>query len=653
MGRRFNHWTFSGLKDVAQKNAQAGVFSLAFRHWLCHTRCMMPQDSNTDPILREPPQGFSLSDVAVRLVDPTERPRFDRLMNTHHYLGFRRLAGCGLRYVALFRGVWLGLAAWQNGAFKCAPRDRWIGWKPDQQYDRLDLIANNTRFLVLSEPGVLPNFASFFLRQMTQRLSEDWFARFGRQAVLAETFCDPTQFPGTMYKASNWTHLGQTKGFSRANGTYTDPHGILKDLYVKPLRKDLKRLLARSGDLPSDVRPPPDPSRAPQDLPTLRSLYAELADIPDFRRAQGRKHTVASILTMHVFAELANMKGCIATAEFARTLTQAQLKAVGAWCNPKTGHYVPVAKSTIHRVLQSIDPEALEDVVHRWTCPRLPLAKALAADGKRIRAANRNGAGHYETVTLADHQTGAPFAMLNFHDEGGEIAATQDLLQRCDITGHVITVDALHTTRKTASLITKTADYVFTVKGNAPETFDILATIDWETEATGHFTEDWNKDHGRLEQRSIDVFTPPAGLIHYPGLQQVARITRYREPLKPILSVPNPDHSDQKDTGSSNYTETVYILTSLDADTAAPEDLLRYNRGHWSVENRNHRHRDTFFGEDACPMRTGHGPANRASLNNLALAVVLTNRRPNEGFATARRRLQNRTQDAIKALVTA
>jgi len=110
-------------------------------------------------------------------------------------------------------------------------------------------------------------------------------------------------------------------------------------------------LLARQAELPSYVRPAADPNRAPQDLGTLRSLYEELSDLPDVRRKQGMKHSVANILTVHVLAELAIMKGCIATAKFARTLTQEQLKAIGAWKNPRTGVYVPVSKSTIHHVL--------------------------------------------------------------------------------------------------------------------------------------------------------------------------------------------------------------------------------------------------------------------------------------------------------------
>ena len=129
----------------------------------------------------------------------------------------------------------------------------------------------------------------------------------------------------------------------------------------------------------------------------IRSLHAELAAVPDFRQAQGRKHTVASVLTVHVLAEIANMtRAASPPMQFARALSQDESEAVSAWRNPRTGRCEPVSKSTLHRVVQSVDPEALEDVVGRWSRPRLPLARALAADGKRILGAIRNGDGHHE-----------------------------------------------------------------------------------------------------------------------------------------------------------------------------------------------------------------------------------------------------------------
>ena len=155
-------------------------------------------------------------------------------------------------------------------------------------------MANKTRFLILSAPGVFPNLASRFLSLMTRRLSADWLAAHGHRVLLAETFCAPALFPGTMYGAAGWEGLGETKGYARANGRYTDPHGRPKEIFVTPL------LSAAGG------------RGAP-------------------RRAQGRKHTVASVLTVHVLAESANMKGCLAAAQFARALSREALAAVGAW----------------------------------------------------------------------------------------------------------------------------------------------------------------------------------------------------------------------------------------------------------------------------------------------------------------------------------
>ena len=120
----------------------------------------------------------------------------------------------------------------KSGAFKCRPRDQWIGWKRELLFTRLHLIANNTRFLIPGAPGCFPNLASFALAAMVQRLSADWSAAYGHSLLLAETSVDPSRFCGHMYKAAGWTRLGRTKVYARTNGRYTDPHGVPKDLHV-------------------------------------------------------------------------------------------------------------------------------------------------------------------------------------------------------------------------------------------------------------------------------------------------------------------------------------------------------------------------------------------------------------------------------------
>ena len=98
------------------------------------------------------PDGFHPRDVSVCLARPDERTRWDALMDRHHYVGFKRFAGRGLRYVFEWRGHWVGLVGWHLGAFKCRPRDRWIGWTQKLQFTRLHLIVYNTRFLIPSAP---------------------------------------------------------------------------------------------------------------------------------------------------------------------------------------------------------------------------------------------------------------------------------------------------------------------------------------------------------------------------------------------------------------------------------------------------------------------------------------------------------------------
>jgi hypothetical protein len=115
----------------------------------------------------------NLKRVRVRLINTDERAPWDALMRAHHYLGFVALVGRSLRYVAEIDGHWLALLGWASPALKVASRDDWIGWSPTLQWQRLALIANNSRFLIL--PGErVKNLASRILGLNLARLSQDW-----------------------------------------------------------------------------------------------------------------------------------------------------------------------------------------------------------------------------------------------------------------------------------------------------------------------------------------------------------------------------------------------------------------------------------------------------------------------------------------------
>jgi len=327
---------------------------------------MTHHDANLHAQLVEIPKGFSLADVEIRLAPSAEHMLFDAVMDKHHYLGFRRPVARGLRYIATWQGQWVALAAWQEGSFKCQPRDRWIGWPPDIQFQRLNLIANNTRFLVLAKRGVLPNLASHFLAGMTRQLCDDWLAAHGTPVLIAETFCDPARFSGAMYRSANWHCLGRTKGYARVNGRYSEFHNTPKQIFVHALRRDARRLLAGPDPLPETVVPPSGPDIAARCLDTMRAVYVGMRAVTDHVRARNRKHSLATILAILVFADHANMKGCIAVADFAWSLGQDELAAIGAWKNPRTGQHEPPSKSTVHRVVTSVDPAALGSVAGRY-----------------------------------------------------------------------------------------------------------------------------------------------------------------------------------------------------------------------------------------------------------------------------------------------
>jgi hypothetical protein len=180
--------------------------------------------------------------LRLRLV---ESPRDSRLWNEaisrFHYLGYKRLPGAQLRYLIESENGLLGVLGFGASAWKVAPRDRWIGWSDAQRKDRLHLVVNNARFLLL--PWIRSkNLASWVLGSCARRLPSDWRQRYGYHPLVIETFVDRERFEGTCYKASNWIRLGETQGRGKLD-RYHQGNLPVKVVYVHPLEKDFRRFL--------------------------------------------------------------------------------------------------------------------------------------------------------------------------------------------------------------------------------------------------------------------------------------------------------------------------------------------------------------------------------------------------------------------------
>jgi hypothetical protein len=149
--------------------------------------------------------------------DADRRAVFETLLATEHYLGYRSPVGENLKYLLCTQedrpvAAWLfGAAAW-----RCEPRDRWIGWTERQRATGLQRLTNNTRFLIPRWVQV-PGLASWGWSRVRRRLVQDWQSKYGHGIELVETFVDRSRFHGGAYAASNWLEVGLTQGRSRGD----------------------------------------------------------------------------------------------------------------------------------------------------------------------------------------------------------------------------------------------------------------------------------------------------------------------------------------------------------------------------------------------------------------------------------------------------
>jgi hypothetical protein len=435
------------------------------------------------PVLKAsvPIEYLPLDNLEVRLITPDEFSEWERLMTRHHYLGYRRIVGESLRYVALLDGCWVALLGWGAAAFKCRHRDVWIGWNPALQWQRLKLIANNVRFLVLPDVTI-KNLASKTLALNTRRLATDWQACYGHPVLLAETFVDDQRFAGTCYQAAGWLPLGKTRGFNRNGGQYYY-HGKPKTIMVRSLTREAVRLLAD---------PLPHPELLPQErvmnLDTLAldvpgGLIDALRTIPDPRLKRGIRHRMLAVLTVAICAIISGARSYTAIGEWAMRSSQDLRRRLGCRFDRKRTWFVAPSEPTLRRTIQQVDAAAVDTALNTWLMRQcLPAADAVALDGKTCRGSRNQQGTQTQLLAAFLHKQGVVVAQQAIDTKSNEIPAVRPLLANLELTGMVVTADALHTQRDTATFIVeeKHAEYLFTVKDNQSTLKQDIQTLNLE-----------------------------------------------------------------------------------------------------------------------------------------------------------------------------
>lgn len=418
------------------------------------------------------PAAVTLGELEVRVLQPEEKARARQFLDDEHYLGAGREVGRTITQVVHHHGRWVALLVWGPAAMKLIDRDEWIGWTPRQCAERLGLVVQNRRFLVLAETR-MPNLASRSLGLALRALPEHWESLHGYKPLLAETFTDIESFEGTCYKAAGWSPCGLTKGFERHRADFYREHKRPKKLWLKPLSRNTRTILCGT-DVPPHYQRGVDRATSQRDLPLKRkeidSLLDTLREVPD-PRASNHKWGLRSLLGLICLALLAGRKNVAEIHRYGQFLTTQQR----GWLLFPRKKNARVRQSpsytALYHLLRKLDPEVLAETLNEWLAAHYgTLPRALALDGKYVRDT-------VLTLALSEHESGAPVHITIASKAPksaeskteGELTAAKRIYEQAELRGATITGDALHCERESAQMIVENgADFVLQLKGNQP-----------------------------------------------------------------------------------------------------------------------------------------------------------------------------------------
>ena len=415
--------------------------------------------------------------LIIHVAGEAEQERFDQLLLERHPQEVPHHVGHELRLVIEQDGDWVGLMLWTSACQRLQDRDEWIGWTQAQRAQRLKLLAQLRRYLLLHESGTNPNLASQALAAATRALPGLWKQHFGFEPLLAESFCDIESHAGTCYKAAGWKPAGLTKGYAKHRGDFFRFHGRPKKLWMRPLRKKAVEWL-RAIRLPERYQAGETASahgQMPLGTAQIRSLAEVLRTAPD-PRARNRMYPLGALLTVIAMALLSGARDFAQIHRFSWRLLPAQRAALGFRRRRGKKTFQMPGYSVYRDILIALDLDAFARLLSTWLAAhRGRLPAALALDGKMIRDT-------IGVLNLVDVETGVPVAMRVITQKEGDgqhcekCVGRQMVSDLPDVQGTLISGDALHTDHTMAHLaVEHGADYLLQVKGNQPTIRDHLA----------------------------------------------------------------------------------------------------------------------------------------------------------------------------------
>jgi predicted transposase YbfD/YdcC len=272
---------------------------------------------------------------------------------------------------------------------------------------------------------------------------------------------------------------------------------------------------------------------------------------------------------------------------------------------------------TFNRVFAQINPQELEKCFSDWvkSISNLLPGEQIAIDGKSLRHSYDNNSEQKAIVIVSAlaKESGLVLAQRKVSKKSNEITAIPELLKVLELSGAIVTLDAIGCQTKIVNQITnQKADYLITLKKNqsglykrVDELFEQALSEQKNKQFSSNYSV-YESSHGRTEQR------------HYHVLNEIRELVDSSKKWSNFSSAVRVEYSHRLKTGKIKR-ESRYFITSLSQDA---KQLAEYIRGHWSIENQLHWILDVDFREDDSRIRKDNAPENLAVIRHIALNIL-------------------------------